>query len=212
MNNSDIVTYCIQRWFADLKRQATVQAQPLSWQNDFGGEIETRDYVYVVFLILLSFVPATLAAYASHDEIEKVLMRFFRTPIKVVVDGLLTAGIIFIGAHLAKATKSWSVAFKLMLRTMAIYPLLGFFLFAPWGVAIQLLFLGIFVVRGVRRTYPISLQNSVFFFGTIYIVFAILELQAVFRGPPKEAPSDPFKNFSNARPTENTTADLGTKR
>jgi hypothetical protein len=137
-----------------------------------------------------------------------VLNILFAAPLRAVISGFLTSSLIFLGAHVNRVPRNFSVAFKLMLRIMAVYPLVSFLNVTRWGAVPALLIYGYFVIRGVRKTFAISLQNTLLFFGIAYVVFALLQLQALL----KPVPPEPLRNFSMARPAISAAALRGNAR
>ncbi|MBI3544050.1 MAG: hypothetical protein HY075_12330 [Deltaproteobacteria bacterium] len=179
------VSFCVSRWRTDLRELfENILRDPLArkrgrvWAGDFSGEIGPRDIHYAVFLAVLSIVPAAIVAYTSTQPRLVMFANFFRAPLQVAVSGFLTAVFIFAGTHFNKQPGPFSVAFKLMLRVMAVHPLLAFMLLLPLGEPFSLLVYGLFVIRGVRKTYPIPVEKVAMFYGAIYFVFFILQLNA----------------------------------
>lgn len=200
---NSVVTRCLQRWRGDLLetfegmvRDPFVQGRGRRWDRDFSGEVGPYDIHYAVFLVVVSLIPAAVAAYVSPEVRWKMMARLFGSPLQAVISGFLTSCLIFLGSHVNRVPRPFSVAFKLMLRIMSVHPLLGFFAVVPWGSALGLLVYGFFVVRGVRKTYVMPLQNALLFFGVIYFVFALLQFQALLSPPSPER----LKYFSNASP------------
>lgn len=200
---NQIVAPLLERWRQDLRELFSgVSTDPFAegrgrrWDRDFSGEVAPRDVHYAIFIGVLSLIPALVAAYVSLEPQWKVMAQFFRAPIQVVVSGFITSGLIFLGAHFNKVPKSYAAAFKLMLRIMAIHPLLAFFQIFPYGEVLGLLVYGFFVVRGVRKTYSIPTRNVVLFFGTTYLVFALLTLKTIISPP---ASRDRLRQLQDSR-------------
>lgn len=193
---SQIVTQCITRWKSDLRevfqgvtRDPFAKGRGRRWDRDFGGEIVSADIHYAAFLVVLSLIPAAVVAYTSRGPQIDVLMQFFHAPLQVVLSGFLSSSLIFLGSHLNRVAREYPVAFKLMLRLMAIYPLLGLLNFWKYGEPLGLLIYGFFLIRGVRRTYAIPLQNALLFFGIIYFTFSMMQLQSFI------FPTNPIDRF-----------------
>lgn len=196
MAKQHIVTELTERWRDDLRENfKALTSDPLArgpgrrWDRDFTGEIRPDDVRYSVFIVVLSLIPAAMVAYTSVEPRWKMMAQLFGAPLQAVISGFLTAALIFLGSHVNRVAKPFPVAYKLMLRIMAVHPLLGFLLLNRFGAVVVLLIYGLFVVRGVRKTYPITLQNALLFFGVIYFVFALFQLQTLVNprppGPPK---------------------------
>lgn len=184
---NDTVTTCLARWRRDLRENLSgiiqdpfAQHRGRRWERDFLGEISQSDIYHSVFLVALCLVSAALLAMVSTAGQVDRMMQFFRAPLQVVLTGFLSSSLIFLGSHLNKVPKDYTVAFKLMLRIMSVYPIL--FLLNVWkfGEPFILIAFGFFLIRGVVRTYSIALRNAVLFFGVIYFVFAVMQLQAIF--------------------------------
>ena len=191
MAKQHIVTELTERWRDDLSENfKALTSDPLArgpgrrWDRDFSGEIRPDDVRYSVFIVVLTLVPAAIVAYASVEPRWKMMAQLFGAPLHAVISGFLTSALIFLGSHVNRVSKPFPVAYKLMLRIMAIYPLLGILLLNQYGQVAVLLIYGLFVVRGVRKTYPITLQNALLFFGVIYFVFALFQLQALVNPRP----------------------------
>lgn len=186
-----------QRWVFDLKELTSgVLGDPLAvrqgrlWSFDFAGEIGPADVRYAVLLVVLSLIPAALIAATSSQSRMLVMANLFRAPLQVAISGFLASIFVFAASHLNRVPKPYPVAFKLMLRIMSIHPLLGFLLFARFGEPVALLIFGFFVIRGVRKTYAISVQRLVFFFGLIYFMFALMQFNAALS---PQRPNDEFR-------------------
>jgi hypothetical protein len=187
----DVVTDLFERWrwdliqlFASITSDPFVKKAGRRWENDFGGAISKQDTHYAVFIGVLSLLPAILVANISTEPQWKVLAQFFRTPLQVVISGFLTSALLFLGSHVNRAPRPYTVAFKLMLRLMAIHPFLVILTIFSFGEVLSLLIYGFFVIRGVRKTYSIPLRSVLLFFGSAYVVFALLQLQGMFRTLP----------------------------
>ncbi|MEW6056727.1 MAG: hypothetical protein AB1540_08935 [Bdellovibrionota bacterium] len=177
--------------FGGILTDPLAQGRGRRWERDFAGEPTELDKFYAGFLVVLSIIPAAVVAMVSVEPRWKVMADLFGAPLQAVISGFLTSTLLFLGSHVNKVPKPWTVAFKLMLRVMSVFPLLGFLSVHPWGRIISLLIYGFFVVRGVQKTYPISLQNTLLFFGVIYVVFALLQTQALL-SPMAENPLQRF--------------------
>ncbi|MBI3558073.1 MAG: hypothetical protein HY074_17555, partial [Deltaproteobacteria bacterium] len=117
------------------------------------------------------------------------------------VSGFLTSVLILAGTHFNKEPGPFSVAFKLMLRIMAVHPLISFLLLLPLGDSLSLLVYGLFVIRGVRKTYPIPVEKIAVFYGAIYFIFALMQLQQIISPPSAEKYQDLFKQTSHVPST-----------
>lgn len=180
-----------QRWIDDLRsltrgmiHDPLAHTTTPSWHRDFAGDITKYDTWYAFFLVLLSLIPAAIAAYVLPEPQWHAMARLFGSPLQTVISGIITSALIFMGTHLNHCGRSFSQVFKLMLRIMAIHPILSFLAVLRWGPIAALLFHGIFVIRGVRKTYPIPFMNAVLFFGLVYAVFALFQLQGMVSPPP----------------------------
>ena len=194
------VSRCVARWRTDLRELASgitqdpfAQGRGRRWDRDFTGEIGPADIHYSVFLTVLSLIPAAVVAYVAPVPDWMALANFLKVPLQVAISGFLTSVLVFAGSHFNKVPRPFSVAFKAMLRIMAIYPLLRFFTLFKFGEPILLLFYGFFVVRGVIKTYAIPLRNAVLFFGVIFFCFAVMQLQQIVSPPTAEKYQDYFK-------------------
>lgn len=188
MARQQLLSTLLRRWrddlgenFNGLAKDPFANGPGRRWDRDFAGEITKRDQQYAAFLVILSIVPALIVAYLSVEPQWKMFAQLFGAPLQAVISGFLTSSLIFLGSHVNRVAKPFSTAFKLMLRIMSIHPLLGFLLVNRYGSVVLLLVYGFFLVRGVRKTYAISFQNIVLFFGVIYVVFALFQLQAIIR-------------------------------
>lgn len=196
---NQLVNQLLERWRTDLRelfsgvsRDPFVKGQGRRWDRDFTGEVGPADTAYAVFIVLLSLIPAAAVAYVSKEPQWKMFANLFGAPMQAVISGFLTASLIFLGSHVNRVPKPWPVAFKLMLRIMAAHPLLCLFNFSHYGAVLVVLGHGFLVVRGVRKTYPIPMQNVFLFFGVIYIVFALFQLQTLMA----PLPADPVQKYS----------------
>lgn len=169
----------LQELWSGVRQDPWFEKNSRQWDRDFGGELTNREYFHVGFLVALSMLPAVVNAYVSSAPLWKVLHQFFRAPLQAVIAGMLCSAILFIGAHVNRKEKPYSVAFKLMLRIMSIHPLLAFFWGWPLGEPLGLIVFGYFVARGAKRTYGMAPRAALMFYGTIYVVFAVLQLRAV---------------------------------
>lgn len=151
------------------------------WEKDFVGDVSTDDIRYAIFLGVAAMVPASVIAYVSHGPVIETMARFFSTPVHVAISGFLTSVLLFLGTYVFKIPTEFPVAFKLMLRIMAVYPLLRFLSFSNWSLALTTLIYGFFVVRGAIKTFPISQKNAFLFFGVTYFMFFFLQIQSGFR-------------------------------
>jgi hypothetical protein len=213
---NNIISDCFERWRVDLREMTSgLTKDPFGtgrgrrWDRDFLGEIGNRDIYHSIFLVILTMIPAAVVAYTSVETKWKVAAQFFGAPMQAVISGFLTSSLIFLGSHLNQVPKPFSVAYKLMLRVMSLYPILGFLLFSRWGAPVMLLIYGFFVIRAVRRTYVIPLQNAFLFYGIIYFIFALIQLQALLAPPPA---LERAQYFSKALPATTTVAERGNKR
>jgi hypothetical protein len=166
-----------KRWTHDLRKQLSKG----DWKSDFKGESDSSDTAYAFFIAIVSLVPAMIVAHFSRGPQWKAMATLFGAPLQAVISGFLTSSLIFLGSHLNRVPQPFSVAYKLMLRIMAVHPLLVFFAIHPLGPPLALLVYGGFVIRGVCKTYPIPLRNAMLFFGLIYFAFAMMQLQTTFR-------------------------------
>lgn len=180
---NSIVNRCVERWRTDLRElTAGVSRDPLaskrgrSWERDFPGEIGPSDIQYAVFIAVLSFVPAAAAAYTSSATDIIRIATFFRAPLQVAISGFLTSVLIFAFSHFNHVARPFSVAFKTMLRVMSIHPILSLLMVWRFGEPLGLVIYGLFVIRGMRKTYGVPVQNAVMFFGTVYFMFAMMQL------------------------------------
>jgi len=180
-----MISTIFHRWIRDLKllvenigRDPLAQNRGRRWESDFSGSVNPRDHQYAAFIVIGSFLPAALVAAVSTEPQWRVMAQFFGVPLQAVITGFLSASLIFLGSHLNQVQKPFTVAYKLMLRTMAIYPVLVLLSFFRFGPALAVLIYGFFVLRGVRKTYVIPLYNTLLFFGITYLMFAVLQLNA----------------------------------
>ncbi len=197
------VSRCVARWRTDLRELLTglpkdpfAQGRGRRWDRDFTGDIGPADVHYAIFLAVLSLIPAAVVAYVATVPSWIVLADFLKVPLQFAISGFLTSILIFAGTHFNKMPRPFSVAFKTMLRIMAIYPLLRFFTLLKFGEPVLLLFYGFFVVRGVIKSYAIPLRNAMLFFGVIYFIFAVMQLQQIISPPNAEKYQDYFKTTS----------------
>lgn len=201
---NQVLTLCVERWrtdlremFAGLQGDLLLKGRGRRWDRDFGGQIDALDKQYAAFLVALSIVPAAVVGYLASRSTVAMLEHLFRAPMRAVIGGFLTSAIIFLGSHVNRVAKPYPVAFKLMLRLMAIHPILGILTPLHFGEPIGLVIYGYFVIRAVRKTYSITLENALLFFGVIYVVFALLQLQAS------------LNSFANMRAASRVTVDRG---
>ncbi|MBI3558412.1 MAG: hypothetical protein HY074_19255, partial [Deltaproteobacteria bacterium] len=134
------VSRCVTRWRTDLRELTSgltqdpfAQGRGRRWDRDFTGDIGPADIHYAVFLAVLSLIPAAVVAYTSTLVEWIVLANFLKVPLQFAISGFLTSVLIFAGTHFNKVPRPFSVAFKAMLRIMAIYPLLRFFTLLKFG-------------------------------------------------------------------------------
>lgn len=199
---NQVLSDVLGRWKRDLKELVGgLLSDPLavkgrSWERDFIGEVSKTDKRYAIFLGLATLIPAILVLNVSSEPEWKRMAQFFGAPLQVVIMGFLTSILLFAGSHLNRVPKPYNVAFKLMLRLMAAFPLLSFLNLYRYGQVIVLLIFGLLVVRGARRTYGIPAMNALFFFGVIYFIFALMQLQTL-------------RNLSIATPAKERVTDLG---
>lgn len=181
------VTGSFERWLGDLRKLTRELAKdPLyskgvgrRWDRDFQDKIDKSDKRYAIFLGVLSIIPAGVIAYFSSASLERTLLQFFRAPLFTVIYGFLTSVLLFAGSHFNKAPRSYEVAFKLMLRVMAVYPLLGFLKFNPLLGFVGSIFFGICVIHAASRTYDIPPKNALLFYGAIYGIFAVMDYRVI---------------------------------
>lgn len=198
---TDPVTASFNRWKNDLKEDLGGITKGLSsgrmWDRDFSGDIDTRDIHHAIFLGVASMVPAMVVAVTSSVPRIQMFAQLFGAPLQFVITGFLCSVLIFLGSHVNRAPKPYPVAFKLMLRVMAVYPLLAFLHFFRFGGFFSLLLFGAMVIRGFLKTYRVSKRNAVLFFGIAYATFALLQLQNAL-SPPMERPrKDYFQQHQN---------------
>lgn len=177
----------LTRWRNDVYEMFSgINKEPFGgrrWEKDFVGEITPDDTKYAIFLGVLTMVPASVIALVSAGSVVDTMARFFSTPIQCVINGFLTSVLLFISSYVPKISGSnvsgtFETAFKLMLRIMAVYPILRFLCFNNIGLAFSTLVYGGFVIRGALKTYSMPRKNAFIFFGTTYFVFFLLQLQA----------------------------------
>lgn len=192
------VARCTLRWRVDLRELTSglmsdpfVQRRGRSWDRDFVGEVGPADVHYAVFLTILSLLPAAVIAYTSTAGQIAALSGLFRAPVQVVITGFLASVLIFAGSHFNRSARPFSTAFKLMLRVMSVHPILAFLFWFPFGEPISLLIFGFCVVRGMRKTYDMPLRNVLLFFGTVYVMFALLQCQSILAPPVRPGDSIP---------------------
>lgn len=173
----------LRELFSGITRDPFVNGPGRRWDRDFAGEVDKEDHRYAAFIVLVSLIPAAVAAYLSQEPQWKMLAQLFGAPLQTVISGFLTASLIFLGSHVNKVAKPWPVAHKLMLRIMSAHPLIAFAMLSRWGAVLVLLLHGLLVVRGVRKTYPIAIQNVLLFYGIVYLVFALFQLHALISPP-----------------------------
>lgn len=202
---SSIIHACTLRWKSDLRELFdNLLSDPFAsgrgrrWERDFSGEIERDDIHYAIFIGVLSLVPASIVAYTSSRTQIETLAQFFRAPMQLVLSGFLSSTILYLGGHLNRVPRDYSVAFKLMLRIMAVHPILQFLQFWSYADPLVLVLFGFFVIRGARKTYVMPLQNALLFYGIIYVTFAMMQLQALVSPP--LPPSERFKGYSSSLP------------
>ncbi|MGE4232572.1 MAG: hypothetical protein AB7F43_04510 [Bacteriovoracia bacterium] len=161
--------------FSDLKQQPFGGRR---WDQDFPGEVEATDVRYAVFLGVVTMIPAAVIVFVSPAPQWKTIALFFAAPLQAVISGFLTSSILFLGSYVNKTPISYPMAFKVMLRVMAVFPLLRILSIHPLLLALGTGAYGFFVVRAAVKTLPISVRNAGLFFGSIYAVFTLLQLQA----------------------------------
>ncbi|HRK01123.1 MAG TPA: hypothetical protein PLH57_00535 [Oligoflexia bacterium] len=191
------MTKLFRRWLGDLKENFSankggVLSGTRSWERDFSGDIHSNDAQYGVFLGALSLIPALATAYLWSHSLPPpprvhVMAHLFGAPLQFVITGFLCSVLFFLGSHVNRAPKIYPVAFKLMLRVMAVYPILATMFYFRFGGVFVLLLFGVFVIRGALRTYRIPKANVIIFFGIAYVTFALLQLQNAI-SPPLDRP------------------------
>lgn len=203
---STIVADCFVRWRQDLREVTAgvfqdpfAQGRGRRWERDFFGEVNRSDINYAVFITVLSLAAPAIVAYTSASPQIDTLLTLFRAPLLVALSGFLSSSIIYLGAHLNRNPKSYATAFKLMLRLMSLYPILNFLLFWKYGEPLQLLVFGFFLIRGVRKTYTVPLQNALLFYGLVYFTFAMMQLQAVV-SPPSGNRFEALRDYDSSLP------------
>lgn len=152
-----------------------------TWATEVAAGTEFQLNFYGILIVALSLIIAVFwARYlgVNPDRVD-LLLGVLRVPVLVVVHGVLVSVLLWIGAQLIKTPKTFAYCTKVMFRIVAIIPLLVPLSFNYWGDIGLLIILGLFLVRAARRSLVISRRNAFLFFGLSYIVFAVVQIQAL---------------------------------
>ena len=183
---NQLVNRCVERWRTDLReltagmsRDPVASKRGRSWERDFNGEINNADIQYAVFIAVLSFIPAAVAAYTSSATEVIRIATFFRAPLQVAISGFLTSVLVFAFSHLIGVPRPFSVAFKTMLRIMSIHPVLALLTVWRFGEPIGLLILRRLRGSGHAQDLRRSAHERALLFGPIYLMFAMMQLSNI---------------------------------
>lgn len=175
-----LLTQLFQRYLADLRKIFQEIKLDTAW-TDLSHEITTSDIRYAVFLGFLGFVPAAVLFQLSTEPITEAMAHFFAAPLQTVITGFLMSGLLLVGSHVMKAPKDYPYAFQIMLRVMAVHPILGFCNYFRLGPSVVLLVYGYLVSRAAVKALGLSFKNAALFFGITYCVFALFQLQPALK-------------------------------
>jgi hypothetical protein len=183
-----LIKWLIKKYLADVTANFRGLVSDLlryrvepTWATEVatGSEFQLNFYGFLV--VALSLIVAVLwARYlgVNPDRVD-LLLGVMRVPVLVVVHGVLISVLLWIGAQLIKTPKTFTYCTKVMFRVVAVMPLLVPLSFNYWGDVGLLIILGLFLVRAARRSFVISRRNAFLFFGLSYVVFAIVQIQAL---------------------------------
>ena len=179
-----------QKWIKNLKTVFALRKEAVSSKWNIEGEIDSDDIAQAVLIVALSLVIAFgifFLQLTSDDPTFaqsrwRAIAQFLATPVQVTATGMLMACFFFVGSYFHKVPKHFSVAFKATLTVMAIHPLLGFFMYWKLGTIFPLIVYGYFVPKVAMKCYDIPPRNAWIFFGAIYFMLTLIQLQALFRG------------------------------
>ena len=191
-----------QNWIADLKEVFSSK-----WEGGFSqNELGVADIKKAVFLIALCMIPAAVIfAFApsmgvvplpAENPVQNILtspapqlpsqvmpiVQFFGTPVQVLINGMLMSFLFLVAARLnpiRKIEKSYSFSFRVMLKVMAVQPVLQCFYFLRLAPVLSLLVLGYFASNAAIGAFGMGRRGARAYFGAIYLMFAMLQLKAV---------------------------------
>lgn len=189
MNLKDKLLLPFQEWIKNLKFIFQLRQHSEKEKWILNKDLDQDDIAQSVLLVALSLVVAFFVFYfqlTSSDPVFaqnrwKIIGQFLATPIRVISDGMLMVCFLFVGAYFNRCPKNFATAFRVTLRVMSIYPVLGFLMYWKLGVLVPLVIYGILVPRLAIRAYEIPRRNALIFFGAVYFSFFFIQFQTLIR-------------------------------
>ncbi len=191
-----------QNWITDLKANfQTVK----DWEFS-SDDLKAAEVKKAIFIVALCMIPAAVIFALSpkmgaiplptENPAQNILtspapvlpsqvlpiVQFFGTPVQVIINGMLMSFLFLVGTRLTKiksgqTEKTYAYSFRVMLRVMAVHPVLQCFYFLRFAPSISLLVLGYFASNAAIGAFGMSKRNARVYFGAIYFMFALLQLK-----------------------------------
>jgi hypothetical protein len=154
------------------------------WNFELEGEFDNYEFLYLTFIILLSFFTAFIRFLVfKHHNLQESLALFLSVPIQAVVSSSLCAVFLWIGAYFNRKPISLIKCAKLSLRVISILPFLQllYFYSITSGRILGLIFLSFAMIKAAINVLHMPIRNAIAFFGAVYFSLITIELQSRYR-------------------------------